>query len=619
VLALVVLALAVGYALAVSRYALESGRAEAARRVEVAYSSLVARTDAFFEPYILLYKSLRELPEVRNRDTAAMDRLFATMLAGNGEIENFAMTDERGLFLASGRPYDAASLPSVKDTEFFKRIAGGEDIAIMEPHQGPITRRPVTGVVVRLADGAGRFRGLLGSSIRLETLVAIWKELAVSQQVEFKIQWKDLVLVDTGLPADLVRTGDIVSARPSWRARDSMGLEHSVMEGRLAPFSATVYASAAETTTALSFLAGNPSLAGVGILLAGLLAFIVASGYRESSLAGRLSASEAKYRAYVDNSPIAIFVADGWGRYIDVNPAACAITGLSRERLLASGIADIVAPEEREEARASFSRLREHEGTTREGEFLRPNGERYYMTLDAVRISADRYLAFCMDSTERHRAEESMAKSLKEKQTLVREVHHRVKTSLSLLYAILEFEKARHEILKVETLSSIQGKIRAIALVHGNLYAAENLEYTEFGPYCRELLETIGRDRGAAPGRLVFKVEEAVFHIDTLLPLGLITAELYGNALEHAGLDSSIEVRLERRDQRFVLSVSDRGAGFAGGEPDIEFGSGLFIVRELSDQLGGELGFRNEEGACVSVEFPAAQGASEALKAGAGI
>mgnify|MGYP001545071630 CR=1 FL=1 len=126
-----------------------------------------------------------------------------------------------------------------------------------------------------------------------------------------------------------------------------------------------------------------------------------------------LRQSEAKHSVYVESSPMAMFIADGKGRYVDVNTAACRLVGFEREELLHMSIPDLSAsPVEFDSpATPSFARLKETGRLQTETILRCKDGGQVAVMLDAVRLSGNRFMAFCQDITPRRAAENALAKS----------------------------------------------------------------------------------------------------------------------------------------------------------------------------------------------------------------
>jgi PAS domain S-box-containing protein/putative nucleotidyltransferase with HDIG domain len=117
-----------------------------------------------------------------------------------------------------------------------------------------------------------------------------------------------------------------------------------------------------------------------------------------------LRGSEARYRGYVDNAPYGVFVSDEQGRYLEVNQAAAGLTGYAPEELVQLSIPDVLAPESHEWGQQHFARLLETGHASGHGVFLHKDGTSFPARVDAVRLTATRYLGFIVDISEQQRA-----------------------------------------------------------------------------------------------------------------------------------------------------------------------------------------------------------------------
>jgi len=136
-----------------------------------------------------------------------------------------------------------------------------------------------------------------------------------------------------------------------------------------------------------------------------------------------LRASETQFRSYIDNSPIGVFICDEKGRYLQVNPAAEAITGYARTELMSMGMADLLPLEALESGAEHIRNLVETGHAIDEFGFRRKDGHQGYWSVESVRLSPIRFLSFASDITERKRAELALQKSerfLRDAQTVGR-------------------------------------------------------------------------------------------------------------------------------------------------------------------------------------------------------
>ena len=214
-----------------------------------------------------------------------------------------------------------------------------------------------------------------------------------------------------------------------------------------------------------------------------------------------------------------------------------------------------------------------------------------------------------VDISERKRAEAAMRASLEEKEALLKEVHHRVKNNLQVVTSLLALQaqlEQRPEVLTA--LRDTQGRVRAMALLHENLYRSPSLSRVTLAPYLEAIGAQLARSylSESAP-RLTVRVDDLELPIDQAMPCGLLVSELVTNAFKHAfpgGDGGTIVVAAVREGPAVVLTVSDDGVGLA---PDLDLTSspslGLRLVRGLADQLNGELTIDHGRGTSVSVRF----------------
>jgi two-component system NtrC family sensor kinase len=128
-------------------------------------------------------------------------------------------------------------------------------------------------------------------------------------------------------------------------------------------------------------------------------------------LAGQLEESEQRHRDYITNTPYGVFVTDEQGRYIEVNPSACRITGYSRQELLSLSIPEMLFPEDRAQGMAHFRTVVSEGRAQSELPFRTKSGQRRWWSVSAVRLSATRFIGFCHDITERMEAEAELRES----------------------------------------------------------------------------------------------------------------------------------------------------------------------------------------------------------------
>ena len=217
--------------------------------------------------------------------------------------------------------------------------------------------------------------------------------------------------------------------------------------------------------------------------------------------------------------------------------------------------------------------------------------------------------AIARDVTERKRAERQLHASLREKEVLLREIHHRVKNNLQVISSLLGMQAKNTEGRSIgELIRESQQRVRSIAVFHDKLYSLKNLGQIDIGDYLRDLADGVIRAHGAEGRvRVSVAVDDTSFGVDRAIPCGLIVNELVTNALKHAfpKHTGAIAVSLRASGHQVTLSVVDDGVGLPEGlDPETSRGAGMQIVTTLAQQLGGALRITRSPGTCFSISFP---------------
>ncbi|MBN2281555.1 MAG: PAS domain S-box protein [Candidatus Marinimicrobia bacterium] len=133
----------------------------------------------------------------------------------------------------------------------------------------------------------------------------------------------------------------------------------------------------------------------------------------------KLTSSENKFRSYVENNPDGFFVVNDEGKYLEVNPAACKITGYTAEELLAMGLKDIVPEEDSQEGWQHFQWVKEKGFAEGDLAFLHKNGEKRYWRVTAVKINDRKFIGFARDITEQQKNKKALLESEEKHRLLV--------------------------------------------------------------------------------------------------------------------------------------------------------------------------------------------------------
>ncbi|HEY9623619.1 MAG TPA: histidine kinase dimerization/phosphoacceptor domain -containing protein [Crinalium sp.] len=214
--------------------------------------------------------------------------------------------------------------------------------------------------------------------------------------------------------------------------------------------------------------------------------------------------------------------------------------------------------------------------------------------------------------TERKRAEEQLKVSLKEKESLLKEIHHRVKNNLQIISSLLRLQSDYIKDDRVMALfKESQNRIRSMALIHEKLYQSADILKIDFSEYILDLTANLLRSYTASsqPVELRVNADDIWLSIDTAIPCGLIINELVSNSLKHAFLtdsqDNEISINIcLMNDNQFKLTVSDNGVGFPS---DIDFQNteslGLQLVCTFTEQLEGGIELDSSAGTSFTITF----------------
>ena len=213
---------------------------------------------------------------------------------------------------------------------------------------------------------------------------------------------------------------------------------------------------------------------------------------------------------------------------------------------------------------------------------------------------------------ERKQAEKQLKTSIKEKETLLQEIHHRVKNNMTVISSMLSLQARRTEDQTTKSiLQDSQNRIQAMSMIHETLYSSENLSSINMNSYFSKLVRTIFQSFGDINRRVVHEIGADNIHIDVnkATPLGLIVNELLTNTLKYAfpgDKIGKIRINLESDSNRtYILTIADNGIGLA---EDIEWRQsdrlGLkLVILMVENQLKGTIDMESEQGTKFTIKF----------------
>ena len=212
---------------------------------------------------------------------------------------------------------------------------------------------------------------------------------------------------------------------------------------------------------------------------------------------------------------------------------------------------------------------------------------------------------------DRVRAEQEVRASLREKEALLQEVHHRVKNNLQLVCSLLDLQQSRIDDERTRAfLQDSERRVRSMALIHEQLYKSNDLTQIDFSEYLDNLTEALSDSYSphGGPVSVIALSDRVLLGVDTALPCGLIINELVSNSLKHAfSNDQEGHVSVEFRSNQptgYTLIVADNGVGLPEDWGHTNSQSlGLKLVRRLASQLRGKIEVRSNQGTEFRITF----------------
>ena len=316
-------------------------------------------------------------------------------------------------------------------------------------------------------------------------------------------------------------------------------------------------------------------------------------------------------QALFETSHDGIMITAADGSIIEVNDAFCRLTGYSKEELCGMTPAQLDVRESPEGMAKRIERMRGSGGERLETQYRQKSGElvNVEVTISFVDHLGGRFVTINRDISDRKRREEVERELLREKEILLGEVQHRTKNDMYLVSALLSLQaqEADHPEVR-QAIEDASARVRTLSQVYQQLYQGSNVQTVELRPLVVRICEQVASLGQSRQVEIQPIVAEVCVPTRLSVSLGLMINEVLTNSVKHA-FDTTttprIFLKVEGDESRLKLSIADNGRGYpkeaiAGGSSS----HGLGIVRALTDQHGGDLSLRNDNGAVTEVTLP---------------
>jgi PAS domain S-box-containing protein len=332
----------------------------------------------------------------------------------------------------------------------------------------------------------------------------------------------------------------------------------------------------------------------------------------------KLHQREKLMRLTLEQAPIGIITTDLSGKFLSMNYAFSQMLGYSAEELVELSWQDILDQDNPECYQFYYQQLQQenHDSIQWEQQLRHREGRLItsFICLGLIRDLNDQPLQCIVhieDISDRKQAEAQLQASLREKEILLKEIHHRVKNNLMIVASLFTLQSLQVTDQRLLTiLKDSQNRVKSMAIIHEILYDATDLSEIHLKDYIERLVNTIVSSyrRRRQSIAIQFDIEPIAVNIDTAVPCGLILNELITNSLKYAFPDDKsgeVGISLHTLEPHYyVLSVWDNGIGFPEGLDFRRTDSlGMQLVCDLTRQLKGTVELDRSRGTRFQIRF----------------
>lgn len=328
-----------------------------------------------------------------------------------------------------------------------------------------------------------------------------------------------------------------------------------------------------------------------------------------------LQVSEEKYRTIVETASEGICIIKDETSIIFTNKKFAEMLSYTQAEMMGENVYTFTDPEYHEILRDNLRSRRLGVKEQYDYKLRCKDGRIIWITASGSPLYTEKgeflgSLAMVTDITDRKLADEQIKASLKEKEALLKEIHHRVKNNLQIISSLLSLQNSVTNDEKYrELLRDSQNRIKSMALLHELLYKSKDLSSINISEYINSLISYISRSyqHYSSHSSIHIDVEDIYLDIEKAINVGIIVTELISNSIKYAfpeSMTGEIRVDLHRKGSAIILTISDNGIGLP---EDLDIHNmptlGLQLVEILAQQLEGTLEIDRAEKTSFTICF----------------
>ena len=334
-----------------------------------------------------------------------------------------------------------------------------------------------------------------------------------------------------------------------------------------------------------------------------------------------LSISQKEYKNLVENINSIVMKIKPDGEISYCNPFGLNFYGYSENELIGSRVQDTVLKTNSEEDFGLLKKIFQHDkrywnGTNRN---ITSTGKEVWILWSNSKIydpdgNVKELLSIGQDFSSRKTAQTKLKDSLKEKNILLKEIHHRVKNNLQIINSLVNLQLSDVPNTKLQnTLETLQSRIQSMALVHEMLYSSDSFSEIDFYDYISQIISTISAtfNNPEHPVHILLNGDTFYLDIERATTCGLLINEIIINAFKHAFKgkeyenNSKIDIILHKSISGLVeIIIKDNGIGITAlSQSSDTAGMGTLLIDALTDQIGGTIKISKNKGTSISLVF----------------